>query len=75
MQGTLKVLDGTGHTTIAYNTEQGVTKEAIRVLGDHIRHHSALFDGQTKERLYPIDLNDMLETHEEVILVPMMAGG
>ena len=87
MKGTIKVLNNQGHTAVEYNTEAGVVEEAYKVLEDAARFHAHLFDGQTRESIGQAPgrgggtpptrdkQNTILREHDEVIVVPPMAGG
>lgn len=76
MKGTIKVLNAKGHSEVAYDTEKGVVKEAEAILEGASQSNASIFDGKTKERIGRKEGNDtILQTHEEIIVVPQMAGG
>lgn len=76
MKGTIKVLNAKGHSEVAYDTEKGVVQEAEEILEGSSRANASIFDGKTKERIDRSEGNDtILRTHEEIIVVPQMAGG
>lgn len=77
MVGTVKILDGSGHTPVAYDTEGGIVTEAENVLASTRYNRSAVFDGKTKERVSDpaSDPSKVLSEHEELIVLPPMAGG
>lgn len=74
MKGTLKVLNSQGHSAVEYDTEAGIVDEAERILAEARMQNAALFDGGTKERV-PNQPGRTLEEHDELIVVPPMAGG
>lgn len=72
MKGTIKTLDGSGHTTVEYDTETGEgVKDATATLQKGTRNRSAVFDAKTREQIN----NPRVGTHEEMLVVPPMAGG
>jgi hypothetical protein len=76
MKGTIKVLNAKGHSEVTYDTEEGVVEEAEAILEGSSRANASIFDGKTKERIDRSEGNDtILKTHEEIIVVPQMAGG
>jgi hypothetical protein len=76
MQGTVKVLNGSGHSTIEFDTEAGVVEEAERFLATANSTGSSFFDGVTRERIgAPGDGPPKLGEHEQIIVVPQMSGG
>jgi hypothetical protein len=81
MKGTIKVLDAKGHTAVEFDTDTGVVEEAEQILRHAVAAGSALFSGTTKERI-PFskktpaqERGAVLEQHEEILVVPPMAGG
>jgi len=72
MKGTIKILDGSGHSVVEYDTEtgEGVTK-ADGTLKSAVRNHSAVFDAKTRQQIK----DPVVGTHEEMLVVPPMAGG
>lgn len=77
MQGTIKILNSRGHSTVEYDTETGVVEEAEGILRDAARANSVLFDAKTREKIEggPGKGRSVLEEHEEILVVPPMAGG
>lgn len=77
MVGIVKILNSSGHTPVAFDTEKGVVEEAEAILAQTRDDQSAVFDGQTKERVYRpfTDPAKVLREHEELIVVPPMVGG
>jgi molybdopterin converting factor small subunit len=76
MKGTIRRLNNQGDTAIEFDTELGVTEEAEEILGTAARSRSALFDGTTRERIGDTaSTKTILEEHEEILIVPPMAGG
>ena len=80
MQGTIRVLGNGGDTAVKYDTDAGIVEEAEKVLAEANAHGSGLFDGTTKEQIpNPArkggDPRKVLSEHEEVLIVPPMAGG
>lgn len=69
-KGTVKVLNGTGHSVIEFDldTKEGVDEAKAAISGFGAR---AVFDAHTREQ---ID-KPRLGTHEEYLVVPPMAGG
>jgi hypothetical protein len=81
MKGSIKILDASGHTTVTYDTDDPDSMlNATSKLGDASRF-ATLFDAVTKEKVdrtgWPACVTDytILEQHEELIVVPVMAGG
>jgi hypothetical protein len=73
MKGTIKTLNNEGHGAVMYDTETGEgTQDARQELSKAERVRAAFFDGTTKER---ITGSVNLEEHEEILVVPPMAGG
>lgn len=82
MKGTVKVLNASGHSTVEFDTELGIVKEAEDIIRDAWANSSMLFDQQTQERIQTprTPLKDkrpgkVLEAHEDIIVVAPMAGG
>lgn len=78
MQGTVKILDNSGHTAVPYDTDKGVVQEAENILVATVINRSAVFDGNTKEQVPRNEMREpgkVLEEHEELLIVPPMAGG
>jgi hypothetical protein len=75
MQGTVKFLNGSGHSTIEFDTEAGVVEEAERFLAAASAGGSSFFDGVTRERIGKPGGTPKLGEHEQIIVVPQMAGG
>jgi hypothetical protein len=72
MKGTIKILDGSGHSTVEYDTETGEgVKDATATLQQGTRNRSAVFDAKTREKIN----NPVVGTHEEMLVIPPMAGG
>jgi hypothetical protein len=79
MKGTVKVLSSNGHDTIVFDTEQGIVQEAEDALILAARNRSAVFDTSTREQV-PGNVaagspGDVLSEHEELLVIPPMAGG
>lgn len=83
MKGTIKVLnDASGHSAVEYDTEAGVVEEAEAILAHAAEMRAVLFDGGTKEKIAGAhqvaaagEGRSVLEEHEEVLVVPPIAGG
>lgn len=78
MKGSVKVLNAKGHTETPYDTETGITVEAEAILAQARGEGSMLFDAGTQERITTrpeTTGRKILSEHEEVIVVPPMAGG
>lgn len=76
MKGIIKTLNNaSGHAETAYDTEAGVVEEAEKILASASKQRSALFDGKTKEQITDRDTGKILGEHEEILVVPPMAGG
>jgi len=86
MKGTIKVLNASGHTTVEYDTDKGIVDEAEAILREADLKRSALFDGTTREpiertrqrrlrRESTVSDDRILSEHEEIVVVPPMAGG
>jgi hypothetical protein len=85
MTGVVRTLSGHGDEAVAYDTETGVVEEAEKVLAEAIRTSQGVFDGTTREQIRQPDVRstaeakeaarNVIETHEEVLIVPRMAGG
>lgn len=77
MKGKIKVLNSQGHSTIEYDTEKGVVEEAEKILAQAAQGRSVIFDGTTREQIPggPGQGRSVLEEHEEILVVPPMAGG
>lgn len=73
MKGTIKTLNNKGHGAVMYDTEtkEGV-EEANKEIDEARYNRSAFFDGKTREQ---ITGGVNLEEHEEVVVLPPMAGG
>ena len=69
-KGTIKVLNGSGHSVIEFDLE---SKEGVEAAEAAISGFSskAVFDAGTKEQIR----DPKLGTHEEYLVVPPMAGG
>lgn len=77
MQGTIKVLNRQGHSTIEFDTETGAVEEAEAILRQAAQERSVIFDAGTREMIPggPGQGRSVLEEHEEILVVPPMAGG
>jgi hypothetical protein len=78
MKGVIKVLNAKGHSEVKFDTDTGVVKEAEEILAKAREARSAIFDGKSKERISTPGKGqegEVLKTREEVVVVPMMAGG
>jgi molybdopterin converting factor small subunit len=76
MKGSIKILDASGHTTVTYDTETKDGVEEARAALSRSRF-ATLFDAVTKEKVDRTGVtgDTILEQHEELIVVPTMAGG
>ncbi len=86
MKGTIKVLNASGHTEVAYDTEditeagKAAVREAEQILARAVAGNSMLFDTITRERISTrspahIPVFHRLQEHPDVTVVPPMAGG
>ena len=77
MKGKLKVMDGSGHTEVVYDTEAGVVEEAEEILARAAMQSAVLFDAKTKEKVAAgRDIGKgALEEHEDLLVVPPLQGG
>ena len=69
-KGTIKILNGSGHSVIEWDleTKEGVDEARFAISGFGAK---AVFDAHTRDQ---ID-KPTLGTHEEMLVVPPMAGG
>jgi hypothetical protein len=71
--GSMKILDASGHTTVEYDATN--TDAALKALAETNRF-ATVFDAVTKEKVDRTAGDDVvLQEHEELIVVPVMAGG
>jgi len=79
MKGIVRVLNSQGDTAVEFDTETGVVEEAEKIIRQAQANSSALFDGTTREQIgrptKPQSPKKVLGEHEEVLIVPPMAGG
>jgi len=86
MKGVVRTLGSSGDTAVEYDTDTGVVAEAEQILRQAVVSQSGIFDGTTREQIRPAnraggrhltpqDARGMMESTEEVLIVPRMAGG
>jgi hypothetical protein len=80
MTRTIRTLGSQGDTAVEYDLDTGeAVKEAERILAQAQEGQAGLFDGTTKEQIKapttPKGRKAALGEHEEILIVPRMAGG
>jgi len=76
MKGSIKILDASGHTTVTYDTDDPNSMLNATSKLMQTSRFATLFDAATKEKVdRTVTDYTILEQHEELIVVPVMAGG
>jgi len=83
MKGVVRTLCNKGDVPVAYDTDTGVIEEAERIVQEAIVMGHGVFDGPTQEQIKTrsawgqavTSARDVLKEHEEVLILPRMAGG
>jgi molybdopterin converting factor small subunit len=83
MKGVVRTLCNKGDVPVAYDTDTGVIAEAEAIVANAIRLGHGVFDGPTQEQIKTrsatgdtvTTAKDVLKEHEEVLILPRMAGG
>jgi tRNA/tmRNA/rRNA uracil-C5-methylase (TrmA/RlmC/RlmD family) len=73
MKGIIKILDGSGHSAVEYDTEVPASLEVAQETIKRAKaEHKVVFDGGTKEAI-PGKWDP--QNQEETLVIPPMAGG